>query len=529
MSAALEPARRPSVTFDVLDPRDGSVVETLPATDPAELSDLVARAREASKAWATLAMKERVRRVRRIRDAFIEAERELVEILRKEDGKSEAEILTSELVPSVDNFDYWCKATPKFLKREPTPINPVNFPGKRGYIDYEPRGVVALITPWNYPCSIPIRTLVPALLAGNAVVWKPSEQSPLVAKVLHRIFAAELPPDLVQLVLGDGRIGAALVDGDIDLVSFTGSSAVGRKIAARTAPRLIPASLELGGKNAAIVLEDADLDRASAGIVWAAYANGGQNCAAMSRVYVVRSVADAFEQRVRARLARVTTGADGRASYDVGPLTAARHLERVERHVDEARAAGVEVLAGGQRPSEKGYWYEPTLLRAPGPDLAVSKEETFGPVLSLHVVEDESEAVLRANDSDYGLTASVWTTNVTRGERIAKALEVGTVTINNSSFTPVLPNAPWSGRKASGLGATNSHRALADMVKTRFVLVDRSVGGELWWFPHDEGFVPLARAFLGMVHRSLSRKLKALATVLPGLGKRKKQVGEVVR
>jgi acyl-CoA reductase-like NAD-dependent aldehyde dehydrogenase len=529
MSAAHGAASASPASFDVVNPRDGSVLETLPMTPAAELPGLVAAAREASRAWATLSMKERVRRLRRIKDAFVNAGPELAKLLMAEGGKSEVEALTSEIVPSCDLFDYWTKAAPKFLAREPVSINPVNFPGKRGYIDYEPRGVIALITPWNYPCSIPLRALVPGLLAGNAFVWKPSEQSPLIARALHQIFAAELPPNLITVVSGDARTGDALLDADIDAVSFTGSSAVGRQIAAKCSPRLIPVSLELGGKNAAIVLEDADLERASAGISWAAYANAGQNCAAMSRVYVVKSVAAEFERQLRARTAAIRTGADGRELFDVGPVSAQRHLDRVARHVDEAKAAGTEVLAGGEREGTKGFFFQPTLLRAPAEGLAVSREETFGPVLSLHVVEDESEAVRRANEGEYGLHASLWTRDLARGERLAKALEVGAVSVNNTSFLPVLPNAPWAGRKASGMGATNSHRALSEMVKTRFVLVDRTVGGEPWWFPHDAGFTALGRAFLGMMSSSIGRKLQAIAVILPGLGRRKAQLKAPVR
>lgn len=529
MSAALGAVSASPATFDVLDPRDGSVLETVPVTPASELPGLVAAGREASRAWATLSMKERVARLRRIKNAFIEAGPALAKQLMAEGGKSEVEALTSEIVPSCDLFDYWCKAAPKFLAREPVAINPINFPGKRGYIDYEPRGVVALITPWNYPCSIPLRALVPGLLAGNAFVWKPSEQSPLIARALQKLFAAELPPDLVQIVYGDGHTGDALLDADVDYVSFTGSSAVGRKIAAKCSPRLIPVSLELGGKNAAIVLEDADLQRASAGVAWAAYANAGQNCAAMSRCYVVKAVAPEFERQLRARIAGITTGADGRELFDVGPVSAPKHLERVQRHVDEAKAAGTEVLEGGAREGTKGFYFQPTLLRAPEGRLAVAREETFGPVLSLHVVEDESEAVRRANEGDYGLHASIWTRSHARGERLAKALEVGAVTVNNTSFVPVLPNAPWAGRKSSGMGATNSHRALADMVKTRFVLVDRSAGGEPWWFPHDAAFTALGRAFLGMMHSSIARKLKAILVILPGLGKRKSQLAVPVK
>jgi acyl-CoA reductase-like NAD-dependent aldehyde dehydrogenase len=446
----------------------------------------------------------------------------------KEGGKSEVEALMSEVVPTIDLFEYWLKAAPQFLVREPVALNPLNFPGKRGYIEYEPRGVVALITPWNYPSSIPVRTLVPALLAGNAVVWKPSEFSPLTGQLVKDIFAPDLPPGLVGLVQGDGAVGAELVASQVDFVSFTGSVATGRRIALQAAERFIPVALELGGKNAAIVLEDADLDRASAGIVWGAFANAGQNCAAVSRVFALRPVAAELEKRIRARTALLRFGPDAGPVFDVGPLINARQLEKVRAQLNEAKAAGTKLWAGGDRIGDKGYWVAPTVLDSPGPGVALYREETFGPALAVTAVDDEAEAVRLANDTEYGLTASVWTRDLVRGERVAHSLQVGTVTVNNTSFSPVIPNAPWAGRKASGTGATNSHRALAEMVQTRFVLLDKSKGGELWWFPHDQALLNLGRALLGFLNRNIFKKLSAALKVLPMMSARKKALAKPV-
>jgi acyl-CoA reductase-like NAD-dependent aldehyde dehydrogenase len=517
-----------SVAIEVRSPRDGQIIATVDATSLESLPGLVERAREAQVAWAALSMKERVRRLRVIRHRWLDKANEIAAMLQKEGGKSEIDALMSEVVPSVDLFDYWLKAVPEFLIREPVPLSPINFPGKKAYIDYEPRGVMALITPWNYPASIPLRAIVPGLLAGNAIVWKPSEYSLLTSKVIYELIAQELPPGLLTLVSGDGSVGAALVACPVNLISFTGSVATGKRIAASAAERFIPTSLELGGKNAAIVLEDADLDRTSAGLVWGAFSNAGQNCAAVSRIFVMRQVSGELEKKIRSRVKALRFGPEAGPNVDVGPLVNDRQLARVQSHVEEARSAGATFWSGGEREGTTGNWFAPTVISEPADTLKLTKEETFGPVVSITIVDSETEAVRLANDTEFGLSASLWTRDLKRGERLAKALDVGTVTVNNTSFTPVIPAAPWSGRKASGHGSTNSHRALGEMVQPRFVLLDKSKGGELWWFPHDERFLTIARALLGFLHRNIGRKLSAVPTILKNLPARAKSLRKPV-
>ncbi len=263
-------------------------------------------------------------------------------------------------------------------------------------------------------------------------------------------------------------------------------------------------------------------------MVWGALANGGQNCAAVSRVYVQQGVAAEFEKRVRAHLARVKAGPEAGEFFDVPPLISARQVERVAAQVDQATEAGTEALAPGGKLGDAGNWYAPAAFKTPGDSLAIVREETFGPAFTVTVVADEAEALRRANDGEYGLSASVWTRDLARGERVAKKLDVGTVTVNNTSFTPVITNAPWSGRRSSGHGTTNSHRALFEMVKPRFILLDWNQGSEFWWFPHDESLVTLARGLLRFLTAGFSNKLAGLPAALKLLPARIKAISRPV-
>ncbi|HEY2370423.1 MAG TPA: aldehyde dehydrogenase family protein, partial [Polyangiaceae bacterium] len=330
-------------------------------------------------------------------------------------------------------------------------------------------------------------TIIPALLAGNAVVFKPSEISPRAGKIIGDLFAGVVPKGVFGLVQGGRDAGAALCEADVDLVVFTGSVAAGRKVAHACAERLIPCSLELGGKDAAIVLADANLERAAAGVVWGAMSNAGQNCAAIERVYVDKSIADAFSKKV----AEITKSL--KFGDDIGPLATENQREIVKKHVETAEG---EILAGGKSLETKGYGFEPTVLKVKSDDVPLMQDETFGPVLPIHVVSGEDEAVKLANDSKYGLTASVWTKDIEKGKRVAMRLRAGVVTVNNHAFTGALPQAPWSGFGETGYGITNSPLALDAMTRPRFVLVDSNrAKRELWWYPYTPALRMVALSF----------------------------------
>jgi acyl-CoA reductase-like NAD-dependent aldehyde dehydrogenase len=465
-------------------PADGAPLEPVTCTRAEDLPSIVARARVAADAFARTTIAERAQMIVRFGEAVLARRDTLRDLVVLETGKPEAEAWLHEIGPTTDLAAYWSKVGPSLLANEPVHFDPVSYPGKKAVIERVPRGVLGLITPWNFPMAIPLRALFPALLAGNAVVWKPSEFTARIAEPIAHAALEVFGPHIVTLVQGGGDVGAALVSSGVDSIIFTGSVRTGRLVARAAAEALIPASLELGGKDPAIVLDDADLDRAARGIVWGALVNAGQNCASVERVYVTRRNAGPLAERIVAIVREL------KPERDFGPLVTEAQLAIVERHVASAKKNGAKVLFGGERLARPGNWYAPTVLTdVPAKDESVV-EETFGPVLPLLVVESEEAAIAAANDSRFGLTASVWTRDLDRGAQIARRLRAGVVMVNNHGFTGAVPALPWSGVGESGSGVTNSPHTLDAMTRPRAVVIDASKSDrEMWWHPYGEGLV----------------------------------------
>ena len=505
-------------SFATTSPIDGKPLPEVTATPTDSLPAVVARARGAQGAWASLGPLGRAKIIREVKNRVLQRAEKIADCVHRETGKPVVEAMLSEVLPTADLVLYWTDAIEELMEPAEVEIDRLSYPGKTGTIEREARGVVALITPWNFPVALPLRTIVPALLAGNVVVFKPSEIAPRSAAMIFELFEGLLPAGVLELVQGGGAVGGALCDADVDLVVFTGSVATGRKVAHACAERLIPCSLELGGKDAAIVLADANLERAANGVVWGAMMNAGQNCASVERVYVERAIAEAFTAKVTAAVKAL------RAGIDVGPLTTSAQRATVEKHVEAARASGATVLTGGEADGASyGYGYAPTVVRVESDDSDLMREETFGPVLPIAVVDNAEQAVERANASRYGLTASVWTKNIRKGEELARKLRAGVVTINNHSFTGALPGAPWSGHGESGYGITNSPLALEALTRPRFVLVDRSSSKrELWWYPYTPVLMTIALAMTKVRGgaRSIFGRVGALFTLLAAFPKR---------
>jgi acyl-CoA reductase-like NAD-dependent aldehyde dehydrogenase len=483
-----------AATITSINPATGEPLGDVPVMAADDVRAAVAAARAAQRDWAKLSVEARCRKVARFADVLMARAEEVIDVLVREAGKTRQEALGMEIILVADLVRYFAKLAPEMLAPMPVPLHLMKH--RASYLHFVPRGVVGVIAPWNFPFSIPLGESLMALIAGNAVVMKPSEVTPLVALKAKELYLdADLPPALFQVVTGRGPTGAALIDAGIDYCVFTGSVATGRKVAAACGERLIPCTLELGGKAPAIVCGDADLDRAAQAIVWGGFANSGQVCASVERVYAVDSIHDALVARIVRQARELRQGDAAQQDVDVGAMSWDQQVAHVEKLVGDAVAAGAKVELGGARKPGPGLFFQPTVLTGCRQDMDVMRKEIFGPVVPIMRIATEDEAVRLANDSHLGLLAYVFTRDRERGKRIAERIEAGTVMINDVLNTYACPETPWGGVKQSGIGRTHSIIGLRDLCETRHVNHDRvALGREVWWYPYrDSTFRALLR------------------------------------
>lgn len=458
--------------------------------------------------------------IMRARREILAALDEIAVLISRETGKPVAEAISMELSSVLDLMQYFARRTAGLLWPKRIGLGQYSLMGRSSYEVYKPLGVIGIISPWNFPFATPLAEVVMALMAGNAVVLKPSELTPLTGlKIKDILSRAGLEENVLQVVTGDGSTGAALVGAGVNKIMFTGSVATGKRVAEAAARFLIPVVLELGGKDPMIVLEDAHLEIAAQGAVWGAFANCGQSCASVERCYVHESIAAQFIEAVTAVTRKLSQGIGTERSVDIGSMTTERQLLTVERHVDEAIGKGATINTGGHRRKDlPGPFFEPTILTNVNHDMTIMREETFGPVLPIMTFKTDDEAVRLANDSRYGLTASIWTRDLERGKRLAQRMDAGTVTVNDVLYTHAVAQTPWGGTKQSGIGHTHGRAGLLELVSAQHIHVNRfSFLPDLWWFNYGPD---AARLFRGFARRFSSGSVLQSSLLLPQMFRR---------
>jgi acyl-CoA reductase-like NAD-dependent aldehyde dehydrogenase len=513
MEAALRPA--PATELESFSPLDDKRIGAVPTITPDQVQSVVDDVASVQPFWSQLPLADRARYMRRAAQAIIDQIDELAELLTREQGKPLNESYVMELLPTIDSLRWLAEAGPEILDDERIPL-PIFLKQKRARFTYEPLGVVGVIAPWNYPWSIPFGEVAIALMAGNGVVVKPASLTPLIGQRIQGIFErAGVPEGLVRTVHGGGAVGQALVESSASKIFFTGSVEVGRRVGVECAQRMKGSVLELGGKDAMIVCADANLPNAVSGCLWGGFANSGQTCSGIERVYVVKDVADRFARGVVEGAKALRVGDPMDWETEIGPMVSHEQLELVKELVDDAVSSGATLHCGG---AEQPF-FRPAVLTGVTHDMRIMREEIFGPVVPIVTVEDEDEAIALANDSEFGLGASVWTMNRAKGERMARRLESGMVWVNDHMFSHGACSCSWGGVKSSGLGRSHSKFGLYECVNIKLVTWEPSRTRDFWWHPYDESLGKAMQASARLLYGRDADKPGALRSGLVPLAR----------
>jgi acyl-CoA reductase-like NAD-dependent aldehyde dehydrogenase len=475
-------------TIDVENPSTGKVIASVPVVAPGQVPELVARARAAQPGWEALGFDGRAAVLKRCQKWISDNSQRVIDTIISETGKTYEDAQTAEIGYAVPAFGFWVKNAPKFLADERVSSRAPFLAGKKVVMRYRPLGVVGVIGPWNYPLTNSFGDCIPALAAGNSVILKPSTITPLTSVLMAEMLReCGLPEDVYQVATGRGDVGAELID-HVDFVMFTGSTETGKKVAERAARTLTPVGLELGGKDPMIVLADANLEKAANAATWYSMQNGGQTCISVERAYVEEPVYDEFVQLVTEKVGKLRQGVPaGPGSVEVGAVTSPPQADVVEAHVRDAVAKGARVAVGGRIKRGAGQFFEPTVLVDVDHSMQCMTEETFGPTLPIMKVKDAEEAIQLANDSEYGLQASVWTRDTLRGESVASRIESGVANVNEHAVNYFALEVPMGGWKDSGLGSRHGADGIRKYTRKQVSVVSRlGVKRELFMYPYTK-------------------------------------------
>jgi acyl-CoA reductase-like NAD-dependent aldehyde dehydrogenase len=508
-------------TIPSIDPATGRVIANFEKTSPLAVSQLMAKARAAQLSWAGRSIDERRKLIGALQRRILRDRDILADAVVRESGKPKVEALFADVFVSLDTAAYFAKNGVDSISPERVPHHNIAAKAKFGTIFYEPLGVVGIISSWNYPLAIPLSQAIAAVAAGNAVLCKTSDFTPECGAHIEKLFRdASLPPDLVTVLQGSGEVGQALIEARPDKVFFTGSVFTGKHVAEACARHLIPSVLELGGKDAMLVLRDADVDVASSAALWGSFTNCGQVCLSVERLFVEQPIAEVFVRRCVEKTQKLRLGPGSDAATDIGPLIRPQHVQRMGDLLSDAVQHGATIVCGGRpRPELGPNFFEPTILTGVNKSMLLFQDESFGPIMAIQIVQDAQEAIRLANDTEFSLSASVWTADPAIGKSIARRLRTGTVMVNDLISSFAIAEAPHGGRGLSGWGRTHGKAGLAEMVYAKYVDVDRlPKTAKPWWFRYGPDLQKAADAFLkfefsGTLGARISNARAALKTM----------------
>jgi succinate-semialdehyde dehydrogenase/glutarate-semialdehyde dehydrogenase len=504
-----------------LNPATEQEIASVSALDGEGAADAVAAAKEAFPGWSHTPVEDRQKLLARWLEIMLDERDELAKLVSMEGGKPVSEARLVDVFPGLESLAYYSKNIHKMLAFRAVKPNQILFRHWQAGYRFDPLGVLGVITPWNYPVTIPMGEIVPAIGAGNTVVFKPASATTLIGlKLGDMARRAGLPPGVLNTVALPGSVTDALLDHpDVAKILFTGSVEIGRHVGRRCAERIVPAQLELGGKDAAVVAADANIERTARGVVWAAFENTGQTCASVERVYAERPIFDRLLSRIVELTNEIKVGDPSLPDTDMGPLTTKGQFDIVAKQVADALEGGARALTGGAPIDGPGFFYPPTVLVDVTDDMEIMREETFGPVMPVFPVDSLDEGIRRANDSAFGLTASGWTRSKATAARLQRELDAGTVTINDHLVSAGEATGSWGGVRDSGIGRTHGQFGLYNLVNIKYVIRDPGTDQAMpWYYPYDEDF----GQFLGAAMPMMYRKGLGKFSTLPALASTKR-------
>lgn len=522
-----------SNTLYSVNPRNSEIISEFSATNPHDFPDIIAKARSAFEGWSGLSLNTRLELFRKSYRQFYYYRDEIAELISQETGKPLIEAYSSEILPVLDCFKYYLKNIRQLLKDQPiSPLSPL-FKLRRGFVRYEPLGVIAVISPWNFPFLLAMQHIVPAILVGNVVIHKPSELTTLTGLKISEIFdRAYLPKRVLNVVTGLADVGQSLVQTKLDKIMFTGSTEVGKKVYVSAAANMVPVNMELGGSDPMIILEDANIDRAVNAAIWGAFSNAGQACLSVERILVHESVMDSFTEKLVQKAGELSFRNNGAPDGDVSCLIDERQLKKICSLIEDASDKRAVIHIGGKLNKRAGrLFFEPTVLTNVNTSMDLAENEIFGPVVTIVPFKTDEEAIFMANDSEFGLSASVWTQDNKRGLRIANQIQAGSVLINDVQIHIAQTEAPYTGFKNSGIGVSHGPWGIMELVRPKYINSDRAlfrfilkfvskdlVNNNLWWYKYSEGLVSDFRTFTDFLHAdSIWTKVRSLPATVKAL------------